>query len=72
VAAQRGLEGRDYLAENKLTLAELTLATAMQYIDFRYSHEWRSCAPRLAGWCCTLHDRSSFVSTQPPDFVRPA
>jgi len=72
VAAERGLEGRDYFAGNKLTLADLTLATAMQYIDFRYSHEWRSGAPRLAGWCCTLHDRPSFVSTQPPGFVRPA
>jgi len=70
--AERGLEGRDYPAGNKLTLADLTLATAMQYIDFRYSHEWRSGAPRLAGWCCTLHDRPSFVSTQPPGFVRPA
>jgi hypothetical protein len=58
MTAERGLEGRDYPAGNKLTLADLTLATAMQYIDSRYSHEGdrvRRVWPAGAAPCMTAH-----------------
>jgi glutathione S-transferase len=71
-AFETGVAGRAHLVGDKLTLADLTLASAMQYVDFRYPHDWRSAAPRLAQWCRGMHDRPSFVATQPPGFVRPA
>lgn len=71
-ASEAALDGRTYLVGDRLTLADLMLASAMQYIDFRYPHDWRTGAPRLAAWCRGMHDRASFVSTEPPGFVRPA
>jgi glutathione S-transferase len=71
-ASEAALDGRACLVGDRLTLADLILASAMQYIDFRYAHDWRTDAPRLAAWCRGMHDRASFVSTEPPGFVRPA
>jgi len=71
-AIEAALDGSVYLVAERLSLADLMLGAAMQYIDIRYPHDWRSGAPRLAAWCRVMHERPSFVSTQPPGFVRPA
>ncbi len=56
------------LVGNYLTIADLALGVALQYVDFRYPHDWRSAAPRLAKWSAAIHVRSSFTKTLPPGF----
>jgi len=56
----------------RLSLADLMLGVALQYIDFRYAHEWRTDAPRLARWHAGIVTRRSFHETLPPGFESPA
>jgi len=55
-----------YLCLNRLTFADISLAIALEYIDFRYAHDWRRRHPRLAEWLKALIVRPSFLETQPP------
>jgi len=55
-----------YICQNRLTLADISLAIALEYTDFRYAHDWRSRHPRLAEWLKAMSLRSSFLETQPP------
>jgi glutathione S-transferase len=55
-----------YLCQNRLTLADIALAIALEYIDFRYAHDWRRQHPRLAEWLKAMSARPSFLETQPP------
>jgi glutathione S-transferase len=68
-AIENGLDGQPFLGGNRLTLADLMLGVALQYIDFRYPHDWRSTAPRLTAWSRRIHQRPSFLKTQPPGFT---
>ena len=63
--------GRD-LVGGKLSMADLTLGVALQYLDFRYTADWRSTAPRLAAWFAPIANRPSFMKTMPPGFTPPA
>ncbi len=58
--------GGAYLTSGRLTLADIALAVALGYIDFRYPHDWRSTSPRLAAWHEGIGARPSFVATRPP------
>ena len=49
----------------------LILGVALQYVDFRYPHDWRSSAPKLKTWHAAIAARPSFTKTQPPDFTPP-
>ncbi|HEX9811646.1 MAG TPA: glutathione S-transferase N-terminal domain-containing protein [Burkholderiales bacterium] len=55
-----------YLATGRLTLADIALAVALEYIDFRYPHDWRAPNPRLAAWHEGIGVRPAFVATRPP------
>ena len=55
---------------NLLTLADVALGVALQYIDFRYPHDWRDKRPELAGWIARVATRPSFAETLPPGFTR--
>jgi glutathione S-transferase len=57
-----------YLVGDHLTIADLALGVALQYIDFRYPHNWRSVTPRVANWSAAIHRRTSFINTLPPGF----
>ena len=57
-----------YLVGDHLTIADLALGVALQYIDFRYRHDWRSATRRLANWGAAIHRRASFINTLPPGF----
>lgn len=64
-AAEGELAG-EHLAASRLTLADLALAIALEYVDFRYPHDWRGPRPRLAAWHARLAERPSLAQTRPP------
>lgn len=63
--AESHLEGGEYLVEQRLTVADLSLSSALGYVDFRYPHEWRGAHPQLAAWFATISKRPSFQETAP-------
>jgi glutathione S-transferase len=63
--AQR-LGGKPWLAGDRFTLADLTVAVALEYTDFRYPHDWRGRHPRLGQWLAGVSARPAFVETRPP------
>ncbi len=64
--ADRAEKGRAYLVGERFTLADLALGLALEYVDFRYPHDWRSEHPRLAHWLAGISTRGAFAETQPP------
>jgi len=54
---------------NALTMAQISLAAALGYLDFRLSYmEWRSSGnSETAAWFEQFSERASMVSTQPPE-----
>jgi glutathione S-transferase len=67
--AEARFRGGDYLVASRFTLADLIMGVAMQYIDFRYPHDWRAKCPKLAEWLEGISARQSFQETLPPGFV---
>ncbi len=59
-------KGAAYLVGEHFTIGDLGLASALEYIDFRYPHDWRSKHPRLARWLAGISTRGSFAETVPP------
>ena len=55
-----------YLVNDALTIADISLATALEYIDFRYAHDWRGLYPHLDQWLTTHSMRPAFIETRPP------
>ncbi len=55
-----------YLMQNKFTAADLCLGVALEYVDFRYTHDWRAKHPKLARWLAGISSRPSFLETVPP------
>lgn len=68
--ADRAEKGRAYIIGDRFTLADLALGLALEYIDFRYPHDWRSSHPRLAQWLAGVSRRASFAETLPPGMER--
>ncbi|MDA8362082.1 MAG: glutathione S-transferase N-terminal domain-containing protein [Gammaproteobacteria bacterium] len=64
--ADKAERGRAYLIGERFTLADLALGLALEYVDFRYPHDWRSQHPRLAQWLAGISTRGSFAETVPP------
>jgi glutathione S-transferase len=71
VLAEQTFPGGEYLLANRFTLADLVLGVALQYVDFRYPHDWRASSPKLAHWHAGIASRRSFEETVPPGFVPP-
>ncbi len=65
--AEAQVRGKTWLVENRLTIADIALGVALDYIDFRYPHDWRSRCPQLAAWHKKIIQRPSFVSTRAPE-----
>ncbi len=70
-SAEARFRGGDYLVANRFTLADVVMGVAMQYVDLRYPHDWRTDCPKLAGWHARLTERKSFRETLPPGFTPP-
>ncbi len=64
--AEREIGEVPWLVENRITIADIALATALSYVDLRYPHDWRRDYPRLTQWLATFSARSSFVETESP------
>ena len=64
--ADKAEKGPAYLVGKRFGLADLGLGVALEYIDFRYPHDWRSKHPHLAQWLAGISTRGSFAETLPP------
>jgi glutathione S-transferase len=62
----QGLGNRPWFVADRFTLADLVVAVALEYTDFRYPHDWRSRHPRLGQWLAGVSARPSFIETRPP------
>lgn len=69
--AENAYRGGKFLVGDGFSLADLVLGVALQYVDFRYPHNWRAGAPNIARWHEGVAARPSFQETQPPGFVKP-
>jgi glutathione S-transferase len=68
---ERHYPGGTYLLPERFTLADLCVGVALEYIDFRYPHDWRTPHPRLAAWLAGIAARPSFRATAPPRMDAP-
>jgi len=57
---------REFLVGDHLTMADIAVAVALDYVDLRYAHDWRTQFPELAFWLASISSRPSFQETQPP------
>ena len=48
-------------------LAQITIAVACGYDDWRYGNDWRGVAPRLAAWFDAVSQRPSLQATKPAE-----
>jgi glutathione S-transferase len=54
------------LVGKERTVADVALLVAVEYVDLRHPHDWRSANPKLAAWHQSSADHPSFVATRPP------
>ena len=57
---------KPFLCGDGLTLADLAVAAAIGYLDFRYPHDWRATHLNLAAWFEVISLRPSLAQTAPP------
>jgi glutathione S-transferase len=60
------LHSGPWLGSDRFSVADLVMGVALEYIDFRYPHDWRRRHPRLASWLAVVSARPSFIETWPP------
>ena len=46
-----------------MSLADIAVGVALEYVDFRLTLDWRKRLPSLAGWLEPIARRASFVKT---------
>jgi glutathione S-transferase len=69
-AAEHEGSGARYLVGKTFTMADIVVGVALQYTDFRYPHDWRARAPKIARWFAGIEKRKSFRKTLPPTSAR--
>lgn len=52
-----------FLVGGQFGVADLSVGVALEYLDFRYPHNWRATSPELGSWLATLGARPSFKHT---------
>jgi len=55
----------EFLWGDRLTMADIAMAAALDYTDLRYPHDWRADFPELARWLTAIDRRPSFADTMP-------
>ena len=68
--ADNAKKGPAYLVGDRFSIADLALGVALEYIDFRFPHDWRDQHARLAHWLAGMSTRGSFAETMPPGMER--
>ncbi|MDH3287874.1 MAG: glutathione S-transferase family protein [Betaproteobacteria bacterium] len=68
---ERAFRENRFIVGGAFTMADLVMGVALQYVDFRYPHDWRAPHPELARWHAGITSRKSFEETLPPGFVKP-
>ncbi len=68
--AEKLVDRKTYLVGDRFSVADLALGVALEYIDFRYPHDWRARTPRLAYWLAGISTRPAFPETEPPGMGR--
>lgn len=63
--------GGEYLVGGRLSVADIAVVAALDYLDLRMPHAWRRQNPKLSQWHGHIAERASFVETCPPGLVRP-
>ena len=64
---ERRLDGRAHFVGDRVTLADLAVASALGWLDYRLpDHPWRGLAPGVAAWYPAFAQRPSFAATAPP------
>lgn len=64
---ERRLGGRARFVGDEVTLADLAVASALGWLDYRLpDHPWRPLAPGVAAWYAAFATRPVFASTAPP------
>lgn len=59
------LPAAEYLFDGRLTLADIAMVVALNYIDLRFPHPWREQHSDLADWLRRISLRPSFEETLP-------
>ena len=63
---ERHIAGRTFFEGDGLTLADLAVASALEWLDFRLpDRPWRPKAPQLATWLAGFSIRPSFAASAP-------
>jgi glutathione S-transferase len=66
-AAARDLGDRDYCHGVSITIADITMACALLWLEFRLPDlKWRESHPNLKSWIERLETRQSFIDSKPP------
>jgi glutathione S-transferase len=55
-----------FLVDDRVSIADLAVASALGYIDLRYAHPWRERHPALAAWFASIGARPAVRETAPP------
>ncbi len=55
----------EFLLNERLTIADISLGCALSYLDLRYARDWRRGRPNLARWHEKICLRPSFKDTEP-------
>lgn len=64
--AEKADKGKTFLVNERFTLADLAVAVALGYTDFRYPHDWRTSHSQLAAWFAGVSKHAWFTETRPP------
>lgn len=55
----------EFFVGGRFSLADIVMATALDYVDFRYTDEWHTNHPSLHRWTQAITQRESFRVTAP-------
>jgi glutathione S-transferase len=56
----------DITLSKDVNLEQIVLACALEYLDFRYTQEWRAYCPKLSNWLSEFSMRMDMQTTRPP------
>lgn len=55
----------DFLVSDRYTVADIAMGAALEYVDFRFTTQWRDEFPMLSRWAGKIAKREAFLVTAP-------